>query len=91
VFPGGEKSQEFLFEYSGSGVLYMNVEVTPIRVLQSGIDSYEHLKGWGDTVHRTGNFDTNQEEKFKKLATSILNPASDGFQREKETFLLYLE
>lgn len=86
VFPGGHKTQKFLIDYRGSGVLYMNAEVTTIRVLQSPIDAHEHLKDWGVQVLNTGSLEVSQEEKFKTLASSILKPASDDFQREKETF-----
>ncbi len=91
LFPGAEKTQEFMLEYEGTGVCYLNVETTTVRMLQSSIDEYERLKSLGDEIVQLGRLDLEHEEKFRNLTQSSLTPASKELERQKETFLVYLK
>ena len=91
IFAGGEKTQEFVIEYSGSGLLYINVETTALRMLKSSIDAYENIKKWGSVALADKKINSSEENLFSKITREILTPASDEFNKEKETFLILLK
>ncbi|MFQ5980181.1 MAG: hypothetical protein ACE5OZ_18770 [Candidatus Heimdallarchaeota archaeon] len=91
LFPGAEKTQEFMFEYSGNGVLYLNAETTALRMLQSSVDAFEELKTLGAELLHTEAMTTEQENRFQSLAKASLMPESKELEKQKETFLIYLK
>ncbi|MHA1991830.1 MAG: hypothetical protein ACW981_02420 [Candidatus Hodarchaeales archaeon] len=91
IFPGGEKTQEFIIEYENSGIVYVNVETTTLRMLKTDINTYEKMKIWGDSVLNNKEVASTDQKIFTNLAELILTPVSDEFHREKETFLILLK
>lgn len=91
LFPGAEKTQEFLLEYTGSGVIYLNCETTTLRMLQSSIDAFEKLKSLGEELLTTKTMTPEQEQHFNLLAKASLMPESKELEKQKETFLIYLK
>ncbi|MHA2272196.1 MAG: hypothetical protein ACXACI_10060 [Candidatus Hodarchaeales archaeon] len=91
LFPGAEKTQEFLLEYTGNGVLYLNCETTTLRMLQSSIDAFEELKSLGEELMTAKTMTPDQERQFQSLAKASLMPESKELEKQKETFLIYLK
>lgn len=91
LFPGAERTQEFMFEYTGNGVLYLNAETTALRMLQSSVDAFEDLKNLGEELLNTKAMTTEQEDRFRSLAKASLMPESKELEKQKETFLIFLK
>lgn len=91
IFPGGEKTQEFVLEYTGSGLYYLNVETTALRMFKSDIFAIEEIKKIGVEFMNNKEITTSNEGVFAKKLQKILTPASDEFLKEKETFLILFE
>jgi hypothetical protein len=91
LFPGAAKTQEFMFEYTGQGVLYLDAETTSLRMLQSSVDAFEQLKNLGEELLSQNTMTPEHEARFCSLAKMSLMPESRELEKQKETFLIYLQ
>ena len=90
LFPGVILGQEFLVEYQGSGVLYLNVETSTIRILHETINYLETYKELAARINKTQKIDNDLAEQLSNIIRKIVTPESYAIHKQKETFLVHL-
>ena len=90
LFPGVILGQEFLVEYQGTGVLYLNVETSTIRILHDTINYLETYKELAARINKTQKIDNDLAEQLSNIIRKIVTPESYAIHKQKETFLVHL-
>ena len=90
IFPNAVLNQEFFVKYSGTGVVYLNVETSTIRFLQETIKDVEQYKVLADYIIRTKKLDEELIEQLTTTIRRIVMPESQDIHKQKESFLVYL-
>ncbi|MFX1538010.1 MAG: hypothetical protein ACFFDI_27770 [Promethearchaeota archaeon] len=90
IFPERTLTQEIILEYEGSGILYLNVEMSSIRQTIRNTQALEEYKKLSAHIYRNKELSPNDEKQYLELLRMIANPATTEIHKHKQTFISFL-
>ena len=90
LFPGEERTQEFILRFEGDGVLYLNVESAAIRMTQKNINAEEEFKNAVSEILDMHDFSPKKQQQLVKTLRTMIKPASLDRHKQKANFLIHL-
>ncbi|MFX0095122.1 MAG: hypothetical protein ACFFBD_25530, partial [Candidatus Hodarchaeota archaeon] len=83
-------TQEIIFEYEGTGILYLNVETSSIRQSIRNTQAMEKYKNLSARIYAEKQLLPEDEKKFVQLLETIVSPEAGEIHKHKQTFVIFL-